>query len=100
MLSKGAARAGSFTSGLPQLVDRMRYTLYGKHRRTTIDASSSARPPVSRPPQLECMLCTQHSGEPVPGSTSCIRHARLALAAREHAERCHSSCAWSLCGPC
>jgi len=71
MLSTGAARAGSFTSGLPQLVDRMRYTLYGKHRRTTIDASSSAR-----------------------------RHARLALAAREHAERCHSSCAWSLCGPC
>jgi hypothetical protein len=45
MLTPGAARAGSFTSGLPQLVDRMRYTLYGKHRRTTIDASSSARPP-------------------------------------------------------
>ena len=36
-------RAGSYTSGLAQLVDRMRYVLYGKHRRTTIDASASAR---------------------------------------------------------
>ena len=33
--------AGSYTSGLAQLVDRMRYVLYGKHRRTTIDASAS-----------------------------------------------------------
>ena len=30
--------AGSFTSSLAQLVDKMRYILYGKHRRTTIDA--------------------------------------------------------------
>lgn len=34
--------AGSFTSGLAQLVEKMRYVLYGKHRRTTIDASASA----------------------------------------------------------
>jgi hypothetical protein len=28
-----------------------------------------------------------------------MRHARLALAARVHAGRCHSSGAWILCGP-
>ena len=44
-----AARAGSFTSGLSQLVEKMRYTLYGKHRRTTFDASACARALPSRP---------------------------------------------------
>jgi len=44
-----AARAGSFTSGLSQLVEKMRYTLYGKHRRTTFDASACARAPPGRP---------------------------------------------------
>jgi hypothetical protein len=42
-------RAGSFTSGLTHLVEKMRYTLYGKHRRTTFDASSSAQPPLRLP---------------------------------------------------
>ena len=36
--------AGSFTCGLVQLVDKIRYTLYGKHRRTTFDASAGVHP--------------------------------------------------------
>ncbi len=44
-----ARGAGSFTSGLSQLVEKMRYTLYGKHRRTTFDASACARAPPGRP---------------------------------------------------
>ncbi|KAK9827988.1 hypothetical protein WJX81_005593 [Elliptochloris bilobata] len=31
---------GSFTSGIAALVEKMRYVLYDKHRRTTIDASA------------------------------------------------------------
>ena len=38
------SHAGSFNSGLAHLVDKLRYVLYGKHRRTTIDASISAAP--------------------------------------------------------
>ena len=38
------SHAGSFNSGLAHLVDKLRYVLYGKHRRTTIDASISAPP--------------------------------------------------------
>lgn len=34
--------AGSFTSGIAALVEKMRYVLYAKHRRTTIDASAGA----------------------------------------------------------
>ena len=41
-LFPGSLNAGSYTSGLAHLVDKMRYVLYGKHRRTTIDASASA----------------------------------------------------------
>lgn len=44
-------RAGSFTSGLAQLVEKMRYLLYGKHPRTTIDASSGATRRVRAPPR-------------------------------------------------
>ena len=33
---------GTLNSGLPHLIDKLRYVLYGKHRRTFIDASSSA----------------------------------------------------------
>ena len=43
--------AGSFTSGLAQLVEKMRYLLYGKHPRTTIDASSGATRRVRAPPR-------------------------------------------------
>ena len=39
-----ALRAGSFTSGLAMLVDKIRYILYGKHRRTTFDANVGAHP--------------------------------------------------------
>ena len=52
-----AARAGTYNSGLPHLIDKLRYVVYGKHRRTTIDASERASAPLllliapqSRPP--------------------------------------------------
>jgi len=46
-LFPGSLNAGSYTSGLAHLVDKMRYVLYGKHRRTTIDASASAHHHIS-----------------------------------------------------
>ena len=42
--ARARCRSGSFNSGLAHLVDKLRYVMYGKHRRTTIDASASAHP--------------------------------------------------------
>ena len=41
--SDGPCRhAGTLNSGLPHLIDKLRYVLYGKHRRTFVDASYGA----------------------------------------------------------
>ena len=34
--------AGTLNSGLPHLIDKLRFVLYGKHRRTFVDASYGA----------------------------------------------------------
>ena len=39
-------RAGTYNSGLPHLIDKLRYVVYGKHRRTTIDASVRTSTPL------------------------------------------------------
>ncbi len=41
MHTHGAARAGTYNSGMPFMVDTLRRVLYGKHRSTLVDASST-----------------------------------------------------------
>ena len=46
LCNRPCRHAGTLNSGLPHLIDKLRYVLYGKHRRTFVDASYGA-----------CVLC-------------------------------------------
>ena len=48
---------GTLNSGLPHLIDKLRYVLYGKHRRTFIDASSGANYRKHCVKYLTCRFC-------------------------------------------